>query len=239
MTTLRRGSKGEEVKRLQNLLGGLNPDGIFGAKTEAAVKAFQKANGLAVDGIVGPKTWSALGAAPLPDILIPCEDLKQFSSPHGSMPYGPDKSYSTYANGGCGVASLAIVQRAYGLAPKTEKATDTIQRLGKYSWQHGYRPKGGGTSSGLFKTNGTKATSTKSAAKIEEALRDNKLVILLIKAGFGNGYSGQGHYVVARGIKDGYVLLRDVGSSAAGRQKAPLAKITSGLKYAYIMEVKT
>lgn len=36
-------------------------DGIFGAKTKAAVKAFQKKNGLAVDGIVGPKTAAALG----------------------------------------------------------------------------------------------------------------------------------------------------------------------------------
>ena len=40
---------------------GLDEDGIFGSKTEAAVKAFQKANGLTVDGIVGVKTWEKLG----------------------------------------------------------------------------------------------------------------------------------------------------------------------------------
>lgn len=45
-----------------NKLGyGLVADGIFGAKTEAAVKDFQKKNKLDVDGIVGPKTWAALG----------------------------------------------------------------------------------------------------------------------------------------------------------------------------------
>lgn len=63
--TVKRGSKCEEVKTLQKLLNqkGFNSgtaDGIFGVKTEAAVKDFQKAKGLAVDGIVGTKTWSAL-----------------------------------------------------------------------------------------------------------------------------------------------------------------------------------
>jgi peptidoglycan hydrolase-like protein with peptidoglycan-binding domain len=35
-------------------------DGVFGAKTEAATLAFQKARGLTADGIIGPNTWSEL-----------------------------------------------------------------------------------------------------------------------------------------------------------------------------------
>lgn len=61
MEVLKLGSKGNEVKRLQELLGGLTVDGVFGEKTENAVKNYQKQNGLVVDGIVGSKTWSSLG----------------------------------------------------------------------------------------------------------------------------------------------------------------------------------
>lgn len=60
MTTLKKGSRGDDVKTLQKILG-VVVDGDFGAKTEAAVIAFQKKKGLEADGIVGPVTWAALG----------------------------------------------------------------------------------------------------------------------------------------------------------------------------------
>ena len=56
---LRRGSRGEGVKLVQEALG-LGADGIFGGGTEKAVKAWQAENGLTADGIVGPKTFEAL-----------------------------------------------------------------------------------------------------------------------------------------------------------------------------------
>lgn len=58
--TLKKGSKGEEVKKLQEKLG-LFPDGDFGPNTEKAVKVWQKANGLLDDGIVGDKTLKKMG----------------------------------------------------------------------------------------------------------------------------------------------------------------------------------
>ena len=79
--TLRRGSKGALVKNVQEFLNdimrsGLKPDGIFGAKTEKAVKEFQKARGLTQDGIVGPKTWASMGGAPDEDEM-PDEPIEE------------------------------------------------------------------------------------------------------------------------------------------------------------------
>jgi N-acetyl-anhydromuramyl-L-alanine amidase AmpD len=75
--TLKRGSKGWQVKRLQRQLraAGVFPppapiDGSFGDLTYTAVFGFQGANGLGKDGIVGPVTWRALAEAVLavPDV---------------------------------------------------------------------------------------------------------------------------------------------------------------------------
>lgn len=65
--TIRKGSRGEAVTECQEILvdlgydiGASGIDGVFGAKTEAAVKLFQKRHGLTADGIVGPRTWEQL-----------------------------------------------------------------------------------------------------------------------------------------------------------------------------------
>ena len=73
--TVRQGSQGDAVRGVQeefqfrNLSGdpskGLQVDGIFGARTDAAVRGFQQAlhqdiPSVTVDGTVGPITWQAL-----------------------------------------------------------------------------------------------------------------------------------------------------------------------------------
>lgn len=62
---LKKGSRGEAVITAQALLVAAGYDlgkidGIFGPKTDAAVRKFQSDNKLMVDGIIGAKTWQKL-----------------------------------------------------------------------------------------------------------------------------------------------------------------------------------
>ena len=58
------GSTGSTVSKLQTILNqhgyGLAVDGIFGEKTRAAVRDYQKRYNLKLDGIAGPETWGSL-----------------------------------------------------------------------------------------------------------------------------------------------------------------------------------
>lgn len=57
--TLRRGMSGNDVKRVQQVLG-ITVDGVFGFGTASAVKKWQRDNGLVADGIVGPNTQAKM-----------------------------------------------------------------------------------------------------------------------------------------------------------------------------------
>lgn len=68
--SLKRGDTGDSVRRIQfwlsfissnySMIPALTVDGVFGAATESAVKAFQTEFGLTPDGIVGATTWDTL-----------------------------------------------------------------------------------------------------------------------------------------------------------------------------------
>lgn len=73
---LKRGSCGEDVKKVQKALH-LIEDGIFGPLTEEAVKAYQREHNLKIDGIVGDKTFAKMFPAKnnprqITEIIIHC-----------------------------------------------------------------------------------------------------------------------------------------------------------------------
>ena len=78
---LKVGSKGEDVKKLQEKLG-TAADGSFGPGTEKLVKEWQSANGLTADGIVGDGTWAKLfgsaapASTPPSAVVIPPSSFK-------------------------------------------------------------------------------------------------------------------------------------------------------------------
>lgn len=62
---IRLGSRGRAVTDAQTLLAALGHvvgaiDGVFGPRTDAAARKFQRSEGLTPDGIIGPRTWAAL-----------------------------------------------------------------------------------------------------------------------------------------------------------------------------------
>lgn len=129
---LRRGDRGEAVKTLQKLLGGLTVDGSFGPATDSKVRAFQKAKGLVVDGVVGPKTWAALKAQPTA-VANPVNTA--FPLPSGHW-YGVNDK-TQYSHSGVRTAdqpNIKKIQRKVGagvdgkFGPRTAEAVKAYQR---------------------------------------------------------------------------------------------------------------
>lgn len=79
------GSSGSAVKELQEALNrhgyDLAVDGIFGEKTKAAVRSYQKKNGLKLDGIAGDETWGSLmNAASMEETAPPAPSVSPNTS---------------------------------------------------------------------------------------------------------------------------------------------------------------
>lgn len=96
MEWIQQGSKGDEVLDVQQRLKdrGFDPgpiDGIFGAKTAAAVRAFQERHNLQVDGIVGPETGGALGMLEVAGVPTEAEQADRLQSMKARMDDMADK----------------------------------------------------------------------------------------------------------------------------------------------------
>jgi N-acetyl-anhydromuramyl-L-alanine amidase AmpD len=137
--TLRRGAKGATVDLVQRAVG-VAVDSDFGARTEAAVRVFQR-NQHAIDpqfvadGIVGPKTWAAIDrvlagqapvAAPMPLMAaaaaIPAIGQPQILAPV-ALPHEESPGHAASVNGSRAIGPDGI---AFGRVEKSG-----FQSLGK------------------------------------------------------------------------------------------------------------
>lgn len=91
------GAEGAQVKNIQRLLNrhgaGLREDGAFGPKTDAAVRAFQRANALSADGVVGPDTMAKLQSSSARPAARNADTATEIT------PDGPRRRATGYRNG--------------------------------------------------------------------------------------------------------------------------------------------
>jgi peptidoglycan hydrolase-like protein with peptidoglycan-binding domain len=135
--TLRRGSSGDMVKQVQEKVGVVHTDGVFGSKTEAAVRDFQRARGMVPDGIVGPNTWAILDQ-PEPMIGNPLGEIIGTPVPSPTSPKAGkhvlgDLS-AKYETGGRGPGTVSTGRGdaggvSYGSYQMTSKGGGTVKRF--------------------------------------------------------------------------------------------------------------
>ena len=147
---LRPGTSGNEIRFIQlrlNRIGRnypsipkiLNPDGIYGTETEAAVRAFQRAFGLTEDGIIGRGTWYAIqriygGVKRLSDLqaeAVPLSDVTDLFSTvlaEGDTGSGVRELQYLLAFVGYFVETIPAPAVDGIFGPSTRQAVETFQR---------------------------------------------------------------------------------------------------------------
>jgi peptidoglycan hydrolase-like protein with peptidoglycan-binding domain len=159
--SLSAGSEGRQVKLLQQTLGDIKVDGIFGPETEAAVRAFQTSRGLTVDGVVGPNTTAALRGQATPDAFtaavrapLPVEPTSSATNAHEAVFTGASEaepasqgSAETKSSGSATEASdakeassadaVAQLQSALHVTPDGELGPETEAAIRRLQARHG------------------------------------------------------------------------------------------------------
>ena len=224
VTTIRQGSKGDDVRKAQALLG-IHVDGSFGAKTLDAVKAFQTAEGLTADGVVGPRTWAALEKRWMDKPV----DYKQFDARWASTVYTSVNNKSqTLKNSGCAPAAMADY-----IATRIDKRILPTD-LAAYAVECGCRTASSGTSWGFFERCGAKwgfaVTRTTKIDDVIAALAKGKLVIVSMGKGY---FTSSGHIMLIWRCDGKYMYVCNPGSSS--KDKASLSIFKSQAKQYFIL----
>lgn len=215
---LKRGAKGSAVQKLQLALVKLGymksseyhtGPGIFGPKTEASVKKFQKAYGVEAIGVYGPKTRAALAKA-LSGTKPPSQPPSQPpSNPSNGMP-SADKGTPMYAQGDSRWGNRTL-GRNYTIRSAGCAMTATAMAISKISGRpinpgelDAYLDKNGGYyGDGLVwgvaaRARGLSATKVGwSLGTIDANLKAGRPMVIGVdyKAGSGGGANGTDHWI--------------------------------------------
>ncbi len=152
------GSEGRQVGLLQQTLGAIKVDGVFGPETEGAVRDFQASRGLTVDGVVGSITGAALRGQSTPDAFtasvhatLPGEASARATDAHEavftdtaeaeSSSRGSDEhaatAASTGATGKSSANAVAQLQSALHLTPDGDFGPQTEAAVLRLQARHG------------------------------------------------------------------------------------------------------
>lgn len=219
LCTTSKNKKSVWTNALQELLGTITADGIFGSKTKAAVTAFQTSAKLDVDGKCGAQTWNALicgTSVPAHDFKQPV-DYKQGDSRWGSKMYSNhnDKS-QTMKNSGCGPTACADVVATL-IDPNVTPWT-----LAQLSMEWGTRTTSNGTAWGFFKkvferyAGFGKFVQTSSIATAKACCDAGGYVVCSMGAGY---WTKGGHFICMWKYDGTYIYCNDPASSSRKKQK--------------------
>ena len=234
---------------LQLLLGGLDADGVFGAKTKKAVAAYQSSKGLTADGVCGPKTWAALitgnaggassgtGAGQTTSggkTLNKCVHYLQWDKRWKNVKYSTHTSSQTIGNSGCGPSAMAQIMATF------IDAKITPVEMCALAVANGYRTHSNGTAWGFFEfvfkhfTGFKKFVKTGSVETLKAALAQGALAVCSMNSNDNNFWTKGGHFITAIGFDDdGYIYANDPNKSSAPR-KQKKDKFKSCMKQAFI-----
>lgn len=139
-SVLQKGSRGDEVTKLQQNLTTLGydtkgTDGIFGDDTEAAVIAFQKAYSLTADGKAGPATQSAIAKAldyhNKGILTVGSRGTKVSELQRNLTKLGYDTKGTDGIFGSNTKSAVVAFQRDYGLSQDGTAGKDTLDAINK------------------------------------------------------------------------------------------------------------
>lgn len=208
------------TQALQLLMEGasLTPDGVYGARTKAAVAAWQAAAGLTPDGVCGKRTWAALiaGEGAVSGGFRQPVDYRQGDSRWGRKMYSNHGDRGqTMANSGCGPTAMADIVATLK-DPNANPYT-----LAELSMKWGTRTYSDGTSWSFFPKvqahyGFSRMVQTSGLAALKACLDAGGYAVCSMGPGY---WTKGGHFICAWKYDGEYIYCNDPASSSRTRQK--------------------